>query len=55
MTTNNDNQAQIWTENGFVPDEWTSYELLPSVEVEGKVLLPISALKEAREDEKARL
>lgn len=51
--TMNDNSPNIWTKTGFISDEWTPYELLPSVEVEGKVLLPISALQEASADEKS--
>lgn len=47
-----DNNINIWTDTGFIADEWTPYELLPSVEVEGKVLLPISALKEASVEQK---
>jgi len=50
--TMNDNNTNIWTKTGFITDEWVPYELLPSIEVEGKVLLPISALKEASADEK---
>lgn len=51
MTMNDDSQ-NIWTNMGFIADEWTPYELLPSVEVEGKILLPIRALQEASVEEK---